>query len=130
MLAALVGIVVLLTQLLVLDARRQNRQASHVLTTRMGLTLRGEATGLLAEIAPALLSGAVLGVLVGWIVSRASVARLDSLRQLKPPARIIAEPSAALPVVSGVVGCLLLLLVVGLVTVKRTRVMDVMRGTA
>ncbi|MGZ4791362.1 MAG: hypothetical protein ACXWBO_05820 [Ilumatobacteraceae bacterium] len=130
MLAALVGIVVLLAQLLVLDARRQNRQTAHVLTTRMGLTLRDEGVGLLAELAPALVGGATLGVLIGWIVSRASVVRLDSLRQLKPPARIIAQPSDAIPLVSGVVGCLVLLLVVGLVMVKRTRVMEVMRGTA
>ena len=35
-LGVLVGIVVLLAQLLVLDARRQTRQAAHVLTTRHG----------------------------------------------------------------------------------------------
>jgi putative ABC transport system permease protein len=130
MLAALVGIVVLLTQLLVLDARRQNRQAAHVLTTRMGLTARGEAIGLVAELAPALVSGAGLGVLIGWIVSRASVARLDSLRQLRPPARLIAEPSTAVPLVAGVAGCLVVLVAVGVVMVRRTRVMEVMRGTA
>ncbi|HEX2784968.1 MAG TPA: hypothetical protein VHN36_15400 [Ilumatobacteraceae bacterium] len=130
MLGALVGVVVLLTQLLVLDARRQMRQAAHVLTTRMGLTFRDEAVGLLAELAPALLGGATLGVVIGWIVSRLAVPRLDSLRQLKPPARLVAEPSAALPIVGGVAGCLVLLLVVGLVMVKRTRVMEVMRGTA
>jgi putative ABC transport system permease protein len=130
MLAALVGIVVLLTQLLVLDARRQSRQAAHVLTTRMGLTGRGEAIGLVAELAPALVGGAGLGVLIGWIVSRASVARLDSLRQLRPPARLVAEPSTAIPLATGVVGCLAALVVVGLVMVKRTRVMGAMRGTA
>ncbi|MEY2553887.1 MAG: putative transport system permease protein, partial [Ilumatobacteraceae bacterium] len=82
MLGALVGVVVLLTQLLVLDARRRNRQAAHVLTARMGLTLRDEAVGLIAELAPAHLSGAARGVLIGWVVSRLSVPRLDSLRQL------------------------------------------------
>ena len=96
----------------------------------MGLTFRDEAVGLLAELAPALLSGAALGIVIGWIVSRLAVPRLDSLRQLKPPARLVAEPSAALPLIGGVVGCLVLLLVVGLVMVKRTRVMEVMRGTA
>jgi putative ABC transport system permease protein len=130
MLAALVGLVVLLSQLLVLDARRQSRQAAHVLTTRMGLSARGEAVGLVAELAPALVSGAALGVLIGWIVSRASVTRLDSLRHLRPPARIIAHLSTAVPLVTGVVGCLVLLVVVGVVTVRRTRVMEVMRGTA
>jgi hypothetical protein len=96
----------------------------------MGLTAKGEAIGLVAELAPALISGAALGVLIGWIVSRASVARLDSLRQLRPPARLIAEPSTAIPLVVGVVGTLVLLVVVGVVMVRRTRVMEVMRGTA
>ena len=129
-LGALVGIVVLLAQLLVLDARRQTRQAAHVLTTRMGLTARGEAVGLVAELAPALAGGAVLGVLIGWVVTRISIARLDSLRQLRPPARVIAHPAATFPVVSGVVASLVVLVVVGVVMIKHTRVMEVMRGTA
>ena len=79
-LGVLVGIVVLLAQLLVLDARRQTRQAAHVLTTRMGLTARGEAIGLVAELGPALAIGAALGMFIGWLVTRASIARLDSLR--------------------------------------------------
>jgi putative ABC transport system permease protein len=129
-LGALVGIVVLLAQLLVLDARRQTRQAAHVLTTRMGLTSRGEAVGLVAELAPALAGGAILGVLIGWLVTRISIARLDSLRQLRPPARVIAHPAATLPVVGGVVASLAVLVVVGVVMIKHTRVMEVMRGTA
>ncbi|MGZ4671895.1 MAG: hypothetical protein ACXV8K_04445, partial [Ilumatobacteraceae bacterium] len=129
-LGVLVGIVVLLAQLLVLDARRQTRQAAHVLTTRMGLSTGGEAVGLIAELAPALAGGAVLGVLIGWLVTRISIARLDSLRQLSPPARVIAHPAATLPVVTGVVGSLVLLVVVGVFMIKRTRVMEVMRGTA
>ncbi|MGZ4738647.1 MAG: hypothetical protein ACXVLM_05350 [Ilumatobacteraceae bacterium] len=129
-LGVLVGIVVLLAQLLVLDARRQTRQAAHVLTTRMGLSTGGEAAGLVAELAPALAGGAVLGVLIGWLVTRISIARLDSLRQLSPPARVIAHPAATLPVVTGVVGSLVLLVVVGVFMIKRTRVMEVMRGTA
>ena len=100
-LGVLVGIVVLLAQLLVLDARRQTRQAAHVLTTRMGLTMRGEAIGLVAELGPALASGAALGVLLGWLVTRVSISRLDSLRHLAPPARLASQPSAALPILVG-----------------------------
>ncbi|MEY2400965.1 MAG: putative transport system permease protein, partial [Ilumatobacteraceae bacterium] len=129
-LGVLVGIVVLLAQLLVLDARRQTRQASHVLTTRMGLTSRGEAIGLIAEVGPALVVGAVLGVVIGWTVTKLSVVRLDSLRQLKPPARVIAHPAAGLPIVVGVLVSLAVLVVVGFVMIKRTRAMEVMRGTA
>jgi hypothetical protein len=129
-LAVLVGVVVLLAQLLVLDARRQTRQAAHVLTTRMGLTSRGEAIGLVAELGPALAAGALLGVLIGWLVTRASIARLDSLRNLAPPARVIARLAAGVPVVVGVLGSLAVLVTVGFVMIKRTRAMEVMRGTA
>jgi hypothetical protein len=129
-LAVLIGIVVLLAQLLVLDARRQSRQAAHVLTTRMGLTSRGEAIGLIAELGPALVVGAVLGMVIGWAVTKLSVVRLDALRQLKPPARVIAHPAAGLPVLSGVLVSLAVLVVVGFVMIKRTRAMEVMRGTA
>ena len=129
-LAVLVGIVVLLAQLLVLDARRQTRQAAHVLTTRMGLTTRGEATGLIAELGPALAGGAIIGVAIGWVVTRLSVARLDSLRHLRPPARVVAHPAAALPVAIGVVASIVMLVAVGVFMIKRTRAMEVMRGTA
>jgi putative ABC transport system permease protein len=129
-LGVLVGIVVLFAQLLVLDARRQTRQAAHVLTIRMGLSSRGEAIGLVAELGPALVAGAALGMFIGWVVTRMSVARLDSLRQLKPPARVIAHPGAGLPVVIGVVVSLAVLVLVGFVMIKRTRAMEVMRGTA
>lgn len=129
-LGVLIGIVVLLAQLLVLDARRQTRQAAHVLTTRMGLTSRGEAIGLVAELGPALAVGAALGVLIGWLVTRISIARLDSLRHLAPPARVVAHLAAGVPVLVGVLGSLVVLVSVGFVMIKRTRAMEVMRGTA
>ena len=129
-LGVLIGIVVLLAQLLVLDARRQTRQAAHVLTTRMGLTSRGEAIGLVAELGPALAVGAALGVLIGWLVTRLSIARLDSLRHLAPPARVVAHLAAGAPVLVGVLGSLVVLVSVGFVMIKRTRAMEVMRGTA
>jgi putative ABC transport system permease protein len=129
-LGALIGIVVLLAQLLVLDARRQTRQAAHVLTTRMGLSSRGEAIGLVAELGPALAAGAAVGMLIGWLVTRASIARLDSLRHLAPPARVVAHLSVGLPVLLAVLGSLVVLVSVGFAMIKRTRAMEVMRGTA
>ena len=129
-LGVLIGIVVLLAQLLVLDARRQTRQAAHVLTTRMGLSSSGEALGLVAELGPALVVGATLGVVIGWLVTRVSIARLDSLRHLAPPARVVAHVGAGAPVLVGVIGSLGILVLVGFVMIKRTRAMEVMRGTA
>ena len=129
-LAVLVGIVVLLAQLLVLDARRQRRQAAHVLTTRMGLGRRGEAVGLVAEIAPALAVGAAVGSAIGWLVARLSVARLDSLRQLRPPARLVADPALLLPMGVALLLAIVVLAGAGLVMAARTRPMEVMRGGA
>jgi putative ABC transport system permease protein len=129
-LGALIGVVVLLAQLLVLDARRQTRQAAHVLTTRMGLSSRGEAIGLIAELGPALAAGAALGMMIGWLVTRASIARLDSLRHLAPPARVVAHLSVGLPVLVAVLGSVVVLVTVGFIMIKRTRAMEVMRGTA
>ena len=94
------------------------------------MSTRGEAIGLVAELGPALVIGAGLGVLIGWVVTRLSAVRLDSLRQLRPPARVIAHPSAGLPVLTGVLISLIVLVSVGLVMIKRTRAMEVMRGTA
>ena len=129
-LAVLVGVVVLLAQLLVLDARRQRRQAAHVLTARMGLGRGGEARGLVAEIAPALVVGAVVGTAIGCLVARLSVARLDSLRQLRPPARLVADPALLLPMVAALIVTVVVLAGAGLVMAARTRPMEVMRGGA
>ena len=76
------------------------------------------------------MAGAILGMFIGWVVTRLSVVRLDSLRQLKPPARVIANPGAALPVLVGVLVAVFVLVVLGFVMIKRTRAMEVMRGTA
>ncbi|MEP7114414.1 MAG: hypothetical protein ABI862_14200, partial [Ilumatobacteraceae bacterium] len=100
------------------------------LTTRMGLSSTGEAIGLVAELGPALASGAGLGALIGWVVTRVSIARLDSLSHLAPPARVVAHLAAGLPVVVGVLGSLATLVTVGFIMIKRTRAMEVMRGTA
>ena len=94
------------------------------------MTSRGEAIGLIAELGPALVVGAVLGVFIGWSVTKLSVVRLDSLCQLRPPARVIAHPSAGLPVLVGVLVSLAVLVIVGFVMIKRTRAIEVMRGTA
>jgi putative ABC transport system permease protein len=129
-LAVLIGVVVLLTQLLVLDARRQSRAAAHVLTSRMGFGRGAEAIGLAAEVAPPLVVGATIGIGIGWLVARLSVARLDSLRQLQPPARLAVAAGSVAPMLLAVVGAIGVLVLVGLLMSVRTRPMEVMRGTA
>jgi putative ABC transport system permease protein len=128
-LAVLIGAVVLLAQLLVLDARLQQRRAAQVLTARMGLGRAGDAIALVAEIAPPLVLGG-LGSATGLLVGRLSVARLDVLRQLRPPARLIVDPALLVPIVAAVGAALAVLVVTGLAMLQRTRTLEVMRGTA
>jgi putative ABC transport system permease protein len=126
----LIGVVLLLAQLLVLDARRGARQTVHLLTTSMGMRRRDTAVAVVSELAPPLLSGIVLGLGIGWAVSRIAVRRLDTLRQLQPPARVVVESMAIVPVVLATIAALALLVLVGLTAIARTRPMEVMRGTA
>ena len=126
----LIGVVLLLAQLLVLDARRSARQTVHLLTKAMGMGRRDTAVAVVSELAPPLLSGIVLGLGIGWAVARVAVPRLDTLRQLQPPAQVVVESAAIIPVVLATLGALGLLVLVGITAIARTRPMEVMRGTA
>jgi integral membrane sensor domain MASE1 len=64
------------------------------------------------------------------VVSRIAVPRLDTLRQLQPPAQVVVESSAIVPVVLATLGALGLLVLIGITAIARTRPMEVMRGTA
>ena len=57
----LIGIVVVVAQVLVLDARRRSRQAAVVVARRMGFDLRSEATAIFVELAVPFIAGAVIG---------------------------------------------------------------------
>ena len=90
----LIGVVLLLAQLLVLDARRSARQTVHLLTKAMGMGRRDTAVAVVSELAPPLLSGIVVGLGIGSAVARVAVPRLDTLRQLQPPAQVVVHGSA------------------------------------
>jgi hypothetical protein len=83
-----------------------------------------------SELAPPLLSGIVLGLGIGWAVARVAVRRLDTLRQLQPPAQVVVESAAVIPVLLVTLVALGLLVLVGITAIARTRPMEVMRGTA
>ena len=93
----LVAVVVLVAQLLVLDARRGPRQAAFVLTRRMGHRVVDEALAVFTELALPLLAGVALGTALGLGVCRVAVPRLDTLRQLEPPARVVVDTTSLLP---------------------------------
>ena len=102
----LVGSVIVTVLLLVLDARSRARQATYLLAARMGLRPRQHLRALVIELGVPLLGGFGLGVLLAIASTRLSVSRLDSLRNLQPPARQIvqlSEMSGGLLVVLAVV---------------------------
>ena len=115
---------------IVLDARRSARQTVHLLTKAMGMRRIDTALAVVSELAPPLLSGIVLGLGIGWAVARVAVPRLDTLRQLQPPAQVVVQSAAIIPVVLATLGALGLLVLVGITAIARTRPMEVMRGTA
>jgi FtsX-like permease family len=125
----LVGSVIVTVLLLVLDARSRARQATYLLAARMGLRPRQHLRALVIELGVPLLGGFGLGVLLAIASTRLSVSRLDSLRNLQPPARQIVqlgEMSGGLVVVVAVVAALAAW---GQVITLRGRPEEVLRAT-
>lgn len=125
---ALTGVVVVFAQLLVLDARRRARQTAWVLSRPMGARIRHEVVAVVTELAVPFTVGASLGLAAALGVLAIAVPRLDTLRQLQPPARVVFDLQS-LAVATGVgVGALLVLTVIGVVGTRRGRPIELMRG--
>jgi hypothetical protein len=129
-LGALIGLVTLLAQLLVLDARQGSRRVAHVLARPMGLRRRDETVAIAVEIGLPLLVGVAFGGVIGWLGARLAIERLDSLRDLEPPGVLVSDVdtlliAVAVSLVAVVVGAL-----IGRISLARTRPMEVMRGAA
>lgn len=125
-----VAAVVLMMQLLTIDARRQRRQAAHVMMSRMGFGRRRLSVASAVEVAIPLIAGVALGVLLGVVVAHASVRRLDTLRQLRPPAVVVVDVSTIVVVAVGSVLAVAALALLTVVSTIRARPLEVMRGTA
>jgi hypothetical protein len=82
------------------------------------------------ELALPLLGGVALGTALGLGVCRVAVPRLDTLRQLEPPARVVVDTASLLPLALAAALALGLLTVMGVVGVVRAPPMEVMRATA
>ena len=126
----LVAAVVLVAQLLVLDARRGPRQAAFVLTRPMGHRVLDEAVAVFTELALPLAAGVSLGTALGLGVCRLAVPRLDTLRQLEPPAQVVLDTTSLLPAAVVALIALGVLTGTGVIGVIRARPMEVMRATA
>ena len=123
-----VGAVIVVAQLLVLDARRRSRQAAFVLTRPMGATSVGEGLAVLTELAVPFLAGLVLATPLSVAVLRIAVPRFDTLRQLPPPARMVLDPRLFVGAFGTGALALVVLAVIGAVVVRRARPMEVLRG--
>ena len=124
----LIGIVVVVAQVLVLDARRRSRQAAVVVARRMGFDLRSEATAIFVELAVPFVAGAILGIAAAVVIVHVAIGHLDTLRNLQPPAHVIVDlASMATALTIGVVA-LLVLAALGTVTTRRIRPMEAMRS--
>jgi hypothetical protein len=96
----------------------------------MGHRARDEALAVLTELAVPLLAGVAVGTTVGFGVCRVAVRRLDSLRQLTPPARVVVDTLSMAPLALAAIAALGLMTAIGVVSVVRARPMEVLRATA
>ncbi len=67
---------------------------------------------------------------IGVVVAHASVRRLDTLRQLRPPAVVVVDVSTIVVVAVGSVLAVAALALLTVVSTIRARPLEVMRGTA
>ena len=126
--AIMIGCATLMAQLLVLSAGRRTRQATWTLTSRMGMRPRGEIAAVGTELGIPLLVGGALGLLFGWLSVRIAVPRFDTLRQLEPPARTIIDVGSIGVAAVASLATMITLAGLSLITIARTRPMEVMRG--
>jgi hypothetical protein len=124
----LIGVVLVVAQVLVLDARRRSRQASSVIGRRIGLGLGEEATAIFVELALPFALGALTGIAAAVVIVHLAIGHLDTLRNLEPPARVLVDLSSmGAAVLVGVVA-LLALAGIGTLAVARVRPMEAMRS--
>ena len=124
----LIGVVLVVAQVLVLDARRRSRQASSVIGRRMGLRLGEEATAIFVELVVPFVLGAFIGFAAAVAIVHLAIGHLDTLRNLEPPARVVVDlTSIGAAVLVGMVA-LLALAGIGTIAVARVRPMEAMRS--
>jgi hypothetical protein len=116
-------------QLLDIDARRQRRQAAHVVMSRMGFRTRQLSVASAIEVAVPLIAGVVIGVGLGAVVAELSVPRLDTLRHLRPPAVVVHDTGTIVAIAITTLAAIAALTLLIVVSTTRARPLEVMRGT-
>ncbi len=127
-LAALGLVVLVIGQLLVIDARTRRRAAADVINRSIGLGVRTRVVATLGEFAVPPITGAILGVGISLATLAIANADLDPLRALRPPARVIVDIPGIVAVLAGIVVIAIGLVIVAMVAGRRSDPMGALRG--
>jgi hypothetical protein len=123
-----IAVVVVTAQALVLDARRRARQGGAILGRRMGFSVGDEARATFVELAVPFVVGAALGIVSGVVVVQLAIDRLDTLRNLQPPAHVVLDLGNVVGALAVGMLALVMLALIGTITMARVRPMEAMRS--
>ncbi|HTN80881.1 MAG TPA: hypothetical protein VMK16_14480, partial [Acidimicrobiales bacterium] len=124
----LIAIVVVVAQVLVLDARRRARESASVVGRRMGIDLRDEATAIFVELAVPFAIGAAVGIVAAIVIVHLAIRHLDTLRNLEPPGAVVVDLASMAGALAIGLVALLVLAVIGTITAARVDPMEAMRS--
>jgi hypothetical protein len=123
-----IAVVVVATQVLVLDAHRRSRQAGAIIGRRLGLGMWDEARAMFIELAVPFVVGSLLGIGAAVAVVHLAIDRLDTLRNLQPPAHVVLDIGNVIGALTIGVLALVALAVVGTIAMARVKPMEAMRS--
>jgi hypothetical protein len=126
----LVGILAALAQLLVLAARRRERQLALVMTRPMGVRARSHVAAALTELAVPAAAAVAAGAGLAVAACALGVPRLDGLRHLQPTAGLVVHTGAFVPALLAASAALMLLSTVAVAVLARASAAEVLRTDA
>ncbi|HMK11963.1 MAG TPA: hypothetical protein VK461_10305, partial [Acidimicrobiales bacterium] len=124
----LIAIVVVVAQVLVLDARRRSRESASVVGRRMGIGLQDEAVAIFVELAVPFAVGAAIGITAAIAIVHLAIRHLDTLRNLEPPGAVVVDLASMGGALAIGVVALVALALIGTITVARVDPMEAMRS--
>ncbi len=129
-LGVLFGAMVVMMQLLLIEARRESRRMAHVVMQPMGFSRRSAWVAAVVEVGVPLVLGTALGTTAGLVAGWLAVPRLDTLPLLAPRARLDVPVASVVALVGAVVIAIVTLATLCVRSSRRGDPMEVMRGTA
>jgi hypothetical protein len=126
----LVGVLAALAQLLVLAARRRERQLALVMTRPMGVRARSHVTAAVTELAVPATAAVACGAGLAVAACALGVPQLDGLRHLQPAAALVVHGSAFAPAIVAAAVALAVLSAVAIAVLARANTAEVLRTDA